>query len=106
MITDVDGLFYGGGADQLWRQVVGALAVLSASFIATYIIGFLIQTTMGFRIEEAEEAEGIDTVVHAESGYDFSALGGSGGSNSRHSPPVESASTFAVPSRTSEGTSA
>ena len=24
----VDGLLYGGGLDQLWRQVVGALAVL------------------------------------------------------------------------------
>ena len=30
----VDGLFYGGGVDQLWRQVVGALAVLVFSLRA------------------------------------------------------------------------
>ena len=26
--TSVNGLFYGGGVDQLWRQAVGAFAVL------------------------------------------------------------------------------
>ena len=74
----VDGLFYGGGVDQLWRQVVGALAVLVVSFVATYIIGTIIQKTMGFRITEEEEVAGIDNVVHAESGYDFASLGSSG----------------------------
>jgi Amt family ammonium transporter len=75
----VDGLFYGGGLDQLWRQVVGALAVLVVSFVATWIIGTVIQKTIGFRITEEEEVTGIDTVVHAESGYDFASLGSSGG---------------------------
>jgi Amt family ammonium transporter len=75
----VDGLFYGGGVDQLWRQVVGALAVLVVSFVATYVIGTIIQKTIGFRISEEDEVTGIDTVVHAESGYDFASLG-SGGS--------------------------
>jgi Amt family ammonium transporter len=74
----VDGLFYGGGVDQLWRQVVGALAVLVVSFVATYIIGTIIQKTIGFRITEEEEITGIDNVVHAESGYDFASLGSSG----------------------------
>jgi ammonium transporter, Amt family len=74
----VDGLFYGGGLDQLWRQVVGALAVLVFSFVLTLIIGFVIQKTIGFRITEEEEITGIDNVVHAESGYDFASLGSSG----------------------------
>jgi Amt family ammonium transporter len=74
----VDGLFYGGGVDQLWRQVVGALAVLVVSFVATYIIGTIIQKTIGFRITEEEEVTGIDTVVHAESAYDFTSLGSTG----------------------------
>ena len=30
----VDGLFYGGGVDQLWRQAVAAFAVLVYSFVA------------------------------------------------------------------------
>ncbi|MCW2535250.1 MAG: ammonium transporter [Modestobacter sp.] len=75
----VDGLFYGGGVNQLWRQVVGALAVLVYSFVLTYVIGFLIQKTMGFRITEEDEVSGIDSVVHAETAYDFASLGGSGG---------------------------
>jgi ammonium transporter, Amt family len=74
----VDGLFYGGGVDQLWRQVVGALAVLAYSLILTLVIGTVIQKTMGFRITEEEEVTGIDNVEHAESGYDFASLGSSG----------------------------
>jgi Amt family ammonium transporter len=74
----VDGLFYGGGVDQLWRQVVGALAVLAFSFILTLVIGIAIQKTMGFRITEEDEVTGIDNVEHAESGYDFASLGSSG----------------------------
>src|SRR5919107_539260 len=47
----VDGLFYGGGVDQLWRQVVGALSVLVYSFVLTLVIGYLVKITVGFRIE-------------------------------------------------------
>ena len=76
--SGIDGLFYGGGVDQLWRQVVGAVAVLAFSFFVTWVIGTLIQKTIGFRISEDDEITGIDTVVHAESGYDFASLGSSG----------------------------
>jgi Amt family ammonium transporter len=78
----VDGLFYGGGLDQLWRQVVGALAVLVYSFVLTYLIGLAIEKTMGFRITEEDEVTGIDTVEHAESAYDFVSLGGGSGAAS------------------------
>ncbi len=74
----VDGLFYGGGVDQLWKQVVGAGAVLGYSLVLTLVIGVLIQKTIGFRITEEEEITGIDNAVHAESGYDFASLGSSG----------------------------
>jgi Amt family ammonium transporter len=76
----VDGLFYGGGLDQLWRQVVGALAVLVFSFVVTYVIGLIIEKTIGFRITEEDEVTGIDNVEHAESGYDFASLGSTGSS--------------------------
>jgi ammonium transporter, Amt family len=78
--SGVDGLFYGGGVDQLWRQVVGAGAVLAFSFALTLVIGIAIQKTMGFRLSEEEEIAGIDTAAHAESGYDFTSLGGGSGS--------------------------
>ena len=75
----VDGLFYGGGADQLWRQVVGAVAVLGYSFVLTLVIGFAISRTVGFRITEEDEVAGIDGVEHAETGYDLASLGGGSG---------------------------
>ncbi len=74
----VDGLLYGGGVDQLWRQAVGAFAVLAFSFVVTYLIGLAIQKTIGFRLAEEDEVEGIDGVEHAESAYDFATAGGGG----------------------------
>jgi Amt family ammonium transporter len=68
------GLFYGGGADQLWRQVVGALAVLVYSFVLTLLIGFVLQKTIGFRLDEESEMAGIDNAEHAETGYDLGNL--------------------------------
>jgi ammonium transporter, Amt family len=75
----VDGLFYGGGVDQLWRQAIGAGAVLIYSFVLTLVIGFVVQKAMRFRIAEEDEVSGIDGVVHAETAYDFASLGGGSG---------------------------
>ena len=75
----VDGLFYGGGLDQLWRQAVGAGVVLVYSFVVTLLIGFVIARTMRFRVTEEHEVSGIDGVVHAETAYDFASLGGGSG---------------------------
>jgi ammonium transporter, Amt family len=74
----VDGLFYGGGLGQLWRQVVGAVAVLVFSFAVSYAIGLAIERTIGFRLSEEAEVEGIDGFEHAESAYDLSTAGGGG----------------------------
>ena len=74
----IDGLFYGGGVDQLWRQAVGAFTVLVTSFVLTYLIGLLLEKTIGFRISREEELEGIDSIEHAESGYDLNPLGSIG----------------------------
>jgi Amt family ammonium transporter len=75
----VDGLFYGGGVDQLWRQAVGAGAVLLYSFVVTGVIGLALHKTLGFRIERDAEVSGIDIEEHAESAYDLGSLGGGGG---------------------------
>ena len=65
------GLFNGGGTDQLVKQAIGAGAVLAYSFIATLIIGKIIDLTMGFRISGDEETAGIDVAVHAERAYEL-----------------------------------
>ena len=74
--TGVDGLFYGGGADQLWRQMLGSGAVLVYAFVVSGIIGLVDDKTMGFRIDEEHEVSGIDLVVHAETAYDLHAIAG------------------------------
>ncbi|CAB4867225.1 MAG: ammonium transporter [Actinobacteria bacterium] len=74
----VNGLFYGGGTDQLGKQAIGAGAVLGYSLIVTFIIAYLIKFTMGFRIGAEEEASGIDLAEHAESAYVLGESGGGG----------------------------
>jgi Amt family ammonium transporter len=77
----IDGLFYGGGVDQLWRQAVGALAVLAYSFVLSLVLGYLVKLTVGFRADEESEVGGIDEAEHAETAYEFgSGLGTRGGS--------------------------
>jgi Amt family ammonium transporter len=71
----VDGLFYGGGVDQLWRQAVGAFAVLITSFVLTYLIGLLLHKTIGFRVSSDDELSGVDGSEHAETAYDLGTLG-------------------------------
>ncbi|HEU5158330.1 MAG TPA: ammonium transporter [Streptosporangiaceae bacterium] len=65
------GLFYGGGLKQLGLQVLGPIAVGGYSFIMAYIIGKIIDRTMGFRVDEEVEVTGIDAVEHAETSYDL-----------------------------------
>jgi len=74
----VKGLFYGGGFDQLWRQAVGAGAVLLYSAIGTAIVALIVKYTIGLRISEEDESSGIDEAEHAETGYDLAGVGGGG----------------------------
>jgi len=66
------GLFNGGGTEQLIKQIIGAGAVLAYSFIATLIIGKIIDLTIGFRITHDQEIAGIDLAIHAERAYELS----------------------------------
>jgi ammonium transporter, Amt family len=88
--SDVKGLFYGGGFDQLGKQAAGAFAVLGYSFAASYVLAKLIDVTIGFRATRDEEVAGVDQAYHAEAAYDFSAVGSSGGGDTDSSslPPA------------------
>jgi Amt family ammonium transporter len=74
----VNGLLYGGGVDQLWRQAVAAGAVLAYSFVLAYVIGTAIQKTIGFRVDEETEITGVDITTHAESAYELGSVTGGG----------------------------
>jgi Amt family ammonium transporter len=69
--TKVAGLFYGGGVDQLWRQVVAAAVVLAFSFTVTFGIAKLLCATIGMRVSAHVETGGIDLAEHCEVGYDL-----------------------------------
>ena len=66
--TDV-GLLFSGSFDQLGKQAIAAFTVLIFSFVLSYVIGTMIEKTMGFRIKNEDELAGIDTIVHGEEGY-------------------------------------
>jgi Amt family ammonium transporter len=65
------GLFYGGGWHQLGIQALGPVAVGCYSFAVAWILGKIIDKTIGFRVSEEDEIEGVDLSQHAETAYDF-----------------------------------
>ena len=67
----VDGLLYGGGATLLGKQAFGVAFVAAYSFIATLIIGYAIEKTIGFRVKRDVEVAGIDLNEHAETAYEM-----------------------------------
>jgi len=67
----LDGIFYGGGIDLLGKQALGVGLVFAYSFVATLIIGYGIEKTIGFRVSREVETEGIDLNEHAESAYEL-----------------------------------
>uniref|UniRef100_UPI003569B197 ammonium transporter n=1 Tax=Nocardioides sp. TaxID=35761 RepID=UPI003569B197 len=75
----VDGLFYGGGFGSLADQVLGVLVAIAWSGVATALIALVIKYTIGWRLSEEDEIEGIDFVAHGESAYDLHTSGGSTG---------------------------
>jgi ammonium transporter, Amt family len=75
----LDGLFYGGGLTQLWTQILVALIAVVASGVLTLIIGLALKYTMGWRISEEDEVEGVDVTTHGEAAYDIEPQSGNGG---------------------------
>jgi Amt family ammonium transporter len=76
----LDGIFYGGGTALLGKQALGVGLVAAYSFIATLIIGFAIEKTIGFRVSREVEIEGIDLKEHAESAYELASSSRGGAS--------------------------
>ncbi|MGH3371019.1 MAG: ammonium transporter, partial [Nocardioidaceae bacterium] len=71
------GLFYGGGLQQLVVQTVIALFAVLWSGLFTLVIALALKFTMGWRIHEEDEVEGIDFVEHGETAYEFASRSGS-----------------------------
>ena len=74
----LNGIINGGGLELMGKQAFGAFFVLAYSFIATLIIGFIIDKTIGFRVKEDAEVAGIDYDQHAETAYELTNSGRGG----------------------------
>lgn len=66
----------GEGLKLLVVQVCIALVALLVSGLVTLLLAVLIGATIGWRVSEAEEHDGIDLAQHRESSYDISEAGG------------------------------
>jgi Amt family ammonium transporter len=63
------GLFYGGDVDQLVSQLIGVVAVAVFVAVAAGILFLAIKATVGLRVSEEEELEGLDVLEHGAPGY-------------------------------------
>jgi Amt family ammonium transporter len=64
-----EGVFLGGGGSLLWDQIVASVVTLAYSFGVSLAIGLAIDATMGLRVDDAAEDEGLDLSQHAEVAY-------------------------------------
>lgn len=64
-----DGLFFGGGASLLLKQLAGVGVAIAIAVAGTLIIGGILKATIGLRVAQDEEDAGLDLAQHGESGY-------------------------------------
>lgn len=67
--TIKDGLFFGGGFEQLGIQAIGVGAVFVFVFTAMLIIFFLVKKFFGLRVSDEEQLQGLDIGEHGNVAY-------------------------------------
>ncbi len=65
----MEGLFHGGGVKLLGEQALANGATIVYSFIVTGLIMLALKATIGVRVSEETEHNGLDLVEHAETAY-------------------------------------
>ena len=60
------GIFNGGDGGQLLTQFIGALSYCAWAAIMSALVLGVLKATIGLRVSEAEEAEGLDVTEHGE----------------------------------------
>jgi ammonium transporter, Amt family len=67
-----DGVFFGGGAKLMVNQLIASGATLAWSGTVTFVIAMAIHKTIGLRVSEDAETQGLDLSEHQETAYSFS----------------------------------
>ncbi len=63
-----DGAIF-GNAMQLLKQLIGVVSVGAFAFAATWVLGKLVDVTIGLRVNQTEETVGLDLSQHGERAY-------------------------------------
>ena len=63
------GLFFGGGTEQLILQIVGIICVVLWSFGVSFLIWNILKHTIGIRISQKAEVDGLDIAEHGMEAY-------------------------------------
>ncbi len=67
------GAGFGDGNDsmaaQVWAQGIGVVTTCAYTFVVSYVILKIVDATMGLRVSEEQEEEGLDLALHDERGY-------------------------------------
>jgi ammonium transporter, Amt family len=67
--TTGNGLFFGGGAGLLMKQLAGIVSVGVFVFVASLIVWKIIEAVIGLRVSPEEEMEGLDIGEHGNVAY-------------------------------------
>jgi len=63
-----EGMTTGG---QVWVQFIGVVSTFVYCAVATWVILKVIEAVIGLRVDEDEETQGLDIVLHDETGYNL-----------------------------------
>jgi Amt family ammonium transporter len=63
-----DGLLYGSAA-QLMKQIIGIAVVGGYAFVVSWVLFKVVHSTMGLRMEDEAEVQGMDSSEHSETAY-------------------------------------
>ncbi len=64
-----DGLFFGGGASLVGKQLLACAVTFAFSFAVTYLVARVLDRTIGLRVSHDDEMIGLDQSQHAEAAY-------------------------------------
>lgn len=63
------GLLFGGGTSMLMTQIIGAVAIVAWTAVTSCILFWTIRQTVGLRVDETVEEEGLDAHEHGMGAY-------------------------------------
>lgn len=63
------GLFFGGSIEQLVYQLIGVVCIVIWSFSVSFLVWYLLKKTIGIRVSQKEEVDGLDIGEHGMEAY-------------------------------------